>query len=186
MSSVGFDVDVVRLLVHKELKKSQSLYVKFKTWVMDHFVSAMERKDMGYHGIDIFVALMADKISNKCLIPKTSPAKRWPAWASVVFRSFFEILYFLSSFGAYTSSIMFRALSVRSLPQTRTLATHATPRSGASVTRHNWRRQEIKDIFQSPLMDLVFRAAAVHRDHHDPSKIQLCTLMNIKSALFPH
>lgn len=67
----------------------------------------------------------------------------------------------------------------------RGLATHvaegATP-SRLPKTRHNWSRPEIKEIFNSPLMGLVFRAASVHREHHDPSKIQLCTLMNIKSA----
>jgi len=66
----------------------------------------------------------------------------------------------------------------------RTLATHAsTPSEQVSkVTRHNWKRQEIKEIFNTPLMDLIFRAASVHRQHHDPSKIQLCTLMNIKTG----
>jgi hypothetical protein len=39
----------------------------------------------------------------------------------------------------------------------------------------------VKEIFNGPLLDLVFRSASVHRQHHDPSKVQLCTLMNIKS-----
>lgn len=30
-------------------------------------------------------------------------------------------------------------------------------------------------------MELVFKAASVHRMFHDPERIQLCTLMNIKS-----
>lgn len=63
----------------------------------------------------------------------------------------------------------------------RTLATHAS--LPASATRHDWTRQEIQNIYDTPLLDLVFRAAEVHRKHHDPSKIQLCTLMNIKSEL---
>ncbi|TEB39336.1 biotin synthase [Coprinellus micaceus] len=45
-----------------------------------------------------------------------------------------------------------------------------------------YKRNEIQTIYDSPLMDLVFRAASVHRLHHDPSKIQLCTLMNIKTG----
>ena len=52
-----------------------------------------------------------------------------------------------------------------------------------------WERQEIEAIYNGPLLGLVFRAASVHRQHHDPSKIQLCTLMNIKSmssVLWPH
>ena len=59
----------------------------------------------------------------------------------------------------------------------RALATHAPP----PPTRHSWTRKEIQGIYDTPLLDLVFRAASVHRQHHDPSKIQLCTLMNIKS-----
>jgi len=68
----------------------------------------------------------------------------------------------------------------------RTLATHALASSERTtkITRHNWKRKEITEIYDSPLMDLVFRAASVHRQHHDPKKIQLCTLMNIKSTLY--
>ena len=64
----------------------------------------------------------------------------------------------------------------------RALATHAS--QGGVVTsavRHDWTKPEIQKIYDGPLLDLVFRAAAVHREHHDPRKIQLCTLMNIKS-----
>ena len=69
----------------------------------------------------------------------------------------------------------------------RLLATHALnskARSTAPVVRHDWKRQEIQGIYDSPLMDLVFRAATVHRSFQDPTKIQLCTLMNIKSMIF--
>lgn len=79
---------------------------------------------------------------------------------------------------------MFRvyiASTSRSL--TRPLATHAT--SSPKAIRHNWKREEIQQVYDSPLLDLVYRAAAVHREHHDPSKIQLCTLMNIKSMTLP-
>ncbi|EJF66476.1 biotin synthase [Dichomitus squalens LYAD-421 SS1] len=63
----------------------------------------------------------------------------------------------------------------------RALATHvASPTP--SPTRHSWSKQDIQKIYDSPLLDLVFRAASIHREHHDPSKIQLCTLMNIKTG----
>lgn len=77
---------------------------------------------------------------------------------------------------------MFR---LRPLQFTRTLATHASPNYTPAITRNSWGKQEIQQIYDTPLMELVFRAATVHRQHHDPSKIQLCTLMNIKSALIP-
>ena len=62
----------------------------------------------------------------------------------------------------------------------RALATHAAAPS-PPPTRHAWAKTEIQGIYDTPLLALVFRAAAVHRQYHDPSKIQLCTLMNIKS-----
>ena len=66
---------------------------------------------------------------------------------------------------------------------TRALATHTSqPLAAAQATRHDWSKQEIQTIYDTPLLDLVFRAAAVHRQNHDANKIQLCTLMNIKST----
>lgn len=72
----------------------------------------------------------------------------------------------------------------------RSLATHAATTAPTPVaappTRPDWTKEEVQQIYDSPLLDLVFRAASVHRQHHDPSKIQLCTLMNIKSKwLYP-
>ena len=83
---------------------------------------------------------------------------------------------------------MFRTLPYRHVQLSRALATHAigTPsRTANPVTRHDWKKVEIQEIYDTPLLDLVFQSASVHRQHHDPSKIQLCTLMNIKSALYP-
>lgn len=81
---------------------------------------------------------------------------------------------------------MFRAgpSTLRAVRLSRGLATvvaQDAPRPQLK-TRHDWAKPEIKEIFDTPLLDLVFRAAAVHRQFHDPTKIQLCTLMNIKSA----
>jgi biotin synthase len=79
-----------------------------------------------------------------------------------------------------TSSIPFSFL-------TRSLATHAaTPPIPAAPVRRDWTKEEVKRVYDTPLLDLVFRAASVHRQHHDPSKIQLCTLMNIKSEYLSH
>jgi len=67
----------------------------------------------------------------------------------------------------------------------RSLATHtatASPTVAATPeTRHDWTKEEVQQIYDTPLLDLVFRSASVHREYHDPRKIQLCTLMNIKS-----
>jgi biotin synthase len=61
----------------------------------------------------------------------------------------------------------------------------AVPRAAPppdGTTRHDWKRQEVAAIYNSSLLDVIFRAAAVHRMHHPPGGIQLCTLMNIKEG----
>lgn len=47
---------------------------------------------------------------------------------------------------------------------------------------HDWTKDEIREIYNTPLMELVFQAQSYHRMFHDPSKVQFCTLMNIKSG----
>ncbi|TDL99853.1 MAG: biotin synthase BioB [Flavobacteriaceae bacterium] len=42
--------------------------------------------------------------------------------------------------------------------------------------------QEILDLYHLPLMELVFKAATVHRDHHDPNKVQISSLISIKTG----
>lgn len=75
--------------------------------------------------------------------------------------------------------------SARSSLLLRSLATHtAIEVPIAAAARHDWTKEEVKQIYDTPLLDLVFRSAWVHRQHHDPSKIQLCTLMNIKSEFY--
>jgi biotin synthase len=39
---------------------------------------------------------------------------------------------------------------------------------------------QIHQIYSQPLPDLMFEAQSVHRSHHDPKAVQLCTLGNIK------
>ena len=51
--------------------------------------------------------------------------------------------------------------------------------------RNNWTREEILDIYNQPLMDLLFRAATVHREFHDPNTVQVSTLLSIKTGGCP-
>ncbi|KAG0151624.1 hypothetical protein CROQUDRAFT_651043 [Cronartium quercuum f. sp. fusiforme G11] len=51
-----------------------------------------------------------------------------------------------------------------------------------STPSRKWTREEVQEVYDTPLMELVFRSATVHRAHHDPSKVQLCTLLNIKEG----
>ncbi|NUT00202.1 MAG: biotin synthase BioB [Sphingomonas sp.] len=51
--------------------------------------------------------------------------------------------------------------------------------------RNDWTREEIAELFNLPFTELVFRAADVHRHHHAPGEVQLCTLLSIKTGGCP-
>jgi biotin synthase len=48
-----------------------------------------------------------------------------------------------------------------------------------------WTRAEIERLFDLPFNDLVFRAAGVHRERFDPNRVQLSTLLSIKTGGCP-
>lgn len=54
-----------------------------------------------------------------------------------------------------------------------------------SEMRHDWTREEILEIYNRPLMDLLYEAAGVHRLHHDPNTVQVSTLLSIKTGGCP-
>jgi biotin synthase len=47
---------------------------------------------------------------------------------------------------------------------------------------NNWTIKEIEDIYNTPLLELVFRAASVHRQFNDTAEVQVCTLLSIKTG----
>lgn len=51
--------------------------------------------------------------------------------------------------------------------------------------RNNWTREEIADIYNSSMMELIYRAATVHREFHDPNEVQVCTLLSVKTGGCP-
>ncbi len=51
--------------------------------------------------------------------------------------------------------------------------------------RHDWTKQEILDIYNTPLMELLYKAATVHREFHDPNTVQVSTLLSIKTGGCP-
>ncbi|AJS25082.1 BEM_collapsed_G0024020.mRNA.1.CDS.1 [Saccharomyces cerevisiae] len=46
----------------------------------------------------------------------------------------------------------------------------------------SWTKSQLKEIYHTPLLELTHAAQLQHRKWHDPTKVQLCTLMNIKSG----
>jgi biotin synthase len=48
-----------------------------------------------------------------------------------------------------------------------------------------WTRQQVAQLYRTPLLELMHRAAEVHRRHHDPCQVQVCTLLSIKTGACP-
>jgi biotin synthase len=54
-----------------------------------------------------------------------------------------------------------------------------------ALTRHDWTLDEIIAIHDSPLLDLIARANAVHREFHDVNDVQKASLLSIKTGGCP-
>ncbi len=50
------------------------------------------------------------------------------------------------------------------------------------MIRNNWTTEEIQQIYDTPLLELVFRAATVHRAHNNTAEVQVCTLLSVKTG----
>ena len=51
--------------------------------------------------------------------------------------------------------------------------------------RHDFVLEEILELFALPFNDLIFKAAETHRQFHDPNKVQISTLLSIKTGSCP-
>ena len=54
--------------------------------------------------------------------------------------------------------------------------------TAATTPRTSWTRDEVQQIYETPLNLLTYASASIHRRFHDPAAIQMCTLMNIKTG----
>ncbi|RYY31640.1 MAG: biotin synthase BioB [Chitinophagaceae bacterium] len=50
------------------------------------------------------------------------------------------------------------------------------------VIRNDWTKEEIQSIYNTPVLDLIFRAATVHRNFTQAGEVQVCTLLSIKTG----
>jgi len=57
--------------------------------------------------------------------------------------------------------------------------------SADGVIRHDWTISQIRELHDTGLLDLVFRAAAVHRKFHDGAEVQVCKLISVKTGACP-
>ncbi len=54
-----------------------------------------------------------------------------------------------------------------------------------SEIKYNWTREEILEIYHQPFLELVYQAAKVHREFHNPREVQISTLLSIKTGGCP-
>lgn len=57
--------------------------------------------------------------------------------------------------------------------------------TAAQVTRHDWTLAEVRGLFEQPFNDLLFQAQSMHRAHFDPNRVQVSTLLSIKTGACP-
>jgi biotin synthase len=54
-----------------------------------------------------------------------------------------------------------------------------------TISNEKWTLSAVSDLYDMPLLNLVFKAAEVHRRCHDAGEVQLCTLLSIKTGGCP-
>lgn len=74
------------------------------------------------------------------------------------------------------------ANSTATTPAASSVATKLLDRAILEGPRNDWTREEIRQIYDTPLQKLMFMSQLQHHKYHDPSEVQLCTLLNIKSG----
>ncbi|MCS6934454.1 MAG: biotin synthase BioB [Chitinophagales bacterium] len=53
------------------------------------------------------------------------------------------------------------------------------------MIRNDWTLNEVRDIYNLPLLPLIHRASAVHQQYHTAGEVQVCTLLSIKTGGCP-
>lgn len=54
-----------------------------------------------------------------------------------------------------------------------------------SEIRHNWTFEELDNLYQMPLLELVWQAQTIHRRYHNPWEIQVCVVISVKTGGCP-
>ena len=53
------------------------------------------------------------------------------------------------------------------------------------ATRHDWKLAEVTALLQQPFNDLIFQAQTMHRQHFNANRVQVSTLLSIKTGACP-
>lgn len=51
--------------------------------------------------------------------------------------------------------------------------------------RNDWSIDAVQKIYDTPLLELIYKAASVHRRYNDTGEVQVCTLLSIKTGGCP-
>jgi biotin synthase len=86
--------------------------------------------------------------------------------------------------------ILRRALAMVRCMTDMTIATlapaaHAGSHNTLGAIRHDWTRENVRALFALPFPELMFQAQRIHREHFDPTEVQLSTLLSIKTGGCP-
>lgn len=87
-----------------------------------------------------------------------------------------------------TASVPSPAPSAAAAPVDLESSRGVAPTGGVAAStepRHDWTLPELRALHDLPLPELMFRAQSIHRQAHDPSKVQMCTLLSIKTGACP-
>src|SRR5262250_2837889 len=68
----------------------------------------------------------------------------------------------------------------------RPVAPAQRPQPAAAIElRYDWKRDEVAEVYWTPLPELIYRAQSVHRQWHAPDRVQTCQLLSIKTGGCP-
>ncbi|NLR94189.1 biotin synthase BioB [Flammeovirga agarivorans] len=48
--------------------------------------------------------------------------------------------------------------------------------------RNNWTKQEVEEIYNMPLMELMYKASTIHKEFQKTGEVQVCTLLSVKTG----
>ena len=48
--------------------------------------------------------------------------------------------------------------------------------------RNDWTKEEIAEIYNTPLLDLIYKASVIHHEYQETGEVQVCTLLSIKTG----
>ena len=54
-----------------------------------------------------------------------------------------------------------------------------------NTMRHDWSLAQVRALFTQPFNDLLFQAQTVHRAHFNANRVQVSTLLSIKTGACP-